>query len=48
MKGKVQHVALNEENPNGLEPQVIDEKIKEQESMFGVAVNAYSTWKRVV
>ena len=48
LKEKVQHVALIEENPNGLEPHVIDEKIKEQESMFGVAVNAYSTWKRVV
>ena len=48
MKGKVQHVALNEENPNGLEPHVIDEKIKEQESMSGVAMNVNSTWKRVV
>ena len=41
-------MALNEENPNGLEPHVIDEKIKEQESMSGVVVNVNSTWKRVV
>ena len=45
---KVQHVALNEENPNGFEPHVIDEKNKEQESLSGVAVNVNSMWKRVV
>ena len=45
---KVQHVTLNEENPNVLEPHMTNEKTKEQEITSGVAVNASSTWKRVV
>ena len=48
MKEKQQYVALNEENPNSFEPNVIDEQNKEQERLSRVAVNVNSTWKRVV
>ena len=45
---KVQHMTINEGNPNVLEPHVSDEKTKEQENTSGVAVNANSMWKRMV
>ena len=45
---KVQHVTINEENPNVLEPHMTDEKTKEQENTSGVAMNANSMWKRIV
>ena len=48
MEKKYQHVRVNEGSPNVFEHHVVGEKTKQQENKSGVAVNAVSTWKRIV